>query len=123
MSLSPARATALIATGVIAAAGLAFLSPAAQAVPGGGQPTELDYECDTVNVEKIEGKSGHFKLTGTGNCEAHNQLPAEGKVDPDASYDVGPREGEKFWGCDGAKGGEVSKAKIAFNDCTVGVPQ
>ncbi len=122
MFFSPARATVLIASGVIAAAGLAVSAPTVQAVPGGAQPTELDYECDTVKTVEIEGKSGHFKLTATGNCVAHNDLRIEDGVDPENKLHVGAKKSEKFWTCDGAEGGKLSKAEMTFNDCVVGVP-
>ncbi|WP_330183382.1 hypothetical protein OHB26_06865 [Nocardia sp. NBC_01503] len=122
MPFSPVRAATLIAASVITTAGLAILSPVAQAAPGGGQPAGLDlaYECDTLNAVAVDGKPKHYKLTGSGNCEVHRQLPEKGTVTAEG-LDIGPKKGEAFWTC---KGAEVSiPDKIASSDCVVGVPR
>ncbi|WP_067561600.1 hypothetical protein [Nocardia acidivorans] len=121
MSFSPVRAATLIASSIIATAGLAILSPVAQAAPGGGQTgLDLAYECDTLNAVAVDGKPRHYKLTGSGNCSAHRQLPEKGTVTAEG-LDIGPKKGEAFWTCRGA---EVSiPDKIASSDCVIGVPR
>ncbi|WP_405159532.1 hypothetical protein OG203_23975 [Nocardia sp. NBC_01499] len=114
MSFSPVRAAAVIASGVIASVGLAILAPAAQAAPQ--QPTEFDYVCDTVKVKKISGKPKHYTLTGTGNCAVHNQNPEQGTLTGELS--VGPKDGDDFWTCEGAKVSVPDKVTSA--DCVVG---
>ncbi|WP_433579048.1 hypothetical protein [Nocardia brasiliensis] len=117
MSWIPVRAAMVIASGVIAATGLAFLAPAAQAAPR--QPTEWDYECDTFQVTEISGKPKHYTLTGTGNCEAHNQLPEKGTVTGEVN--IGRKESQDFWTC---KETEVSVPdKVTSSDCVVGEPR